>query len=100
VLSRFAHLFIKTPHASDPIHPMRLLYFTPQQIWPVNSGSRLRNYNLARQLAARASVTVVEMGDGGEEQRISKENFDLANVVTLDKGRAYSPSIILPRCIT
>jgi sugar transferase (PEP-CTERM/EpsH1 system associated) len=74
---------------------MRLLYFTPQQIWPVNSGSRLRNYNLARQLAARASVTIVEMGGGGQEQRISKENSDLANVVTLDKCRAYSPSIIL-----
>jgi glycosyltransferase involved in cell wall biosynthesis len=74
---------------------MRLLYFSPQQIFPVNSGSRLRNYNLARQLAARASVTVVEMGGAGQEQLISNESSDLANVVTLDKCRAYSPSIIL-----
>jgi glycosyltransferase involved in cell wall biosynthesis len=95
VPTKSRHPFISTTNISHPIGPMRLLYFTPQQIWPVNSGARLRNYNLARQLAARSSVTLVEMGSAGQEQRISKENSDLANVVTLDKGHAYSPSIIL-----
>jgi hypothetical protein len=30
--------------------PMKLLYLAPHQIWPINSGARLRNYQLVRQL--------------------------------------------------
>jgi glycosyltransferase involved in cell wall biosynthesis len=74
---------------------MRVLYFTPHQIWPANSGARLRNYHLARQLAANSSVTFVEMGSAGGEQRIPREDSGFSSIVTLDKGRAYSPSIIL-----
>lgn len=74
---------------------MRLLYFTPQQIWPVNSGSRLRNYHLARQLAMRSSVTLVEMGSAGSRNRIQAGDSDLTSVVTLDKGRPYTASTVL-----
>ncbi len=37
---------------------MRILYFTSREIWPVNTGARLRDYHLARQLASHASVTL------------------------------------------
>ena len=74
---------------------MKLLYFAPHQIWPLNTGARLRDYQLARQLAARASVTFVEMCHGGEEKCMPPDDSGLAGVVTLDKNRTYTLSKIL-----
>ena len=74
---------------------MKLLYFAPHQIWPLNTGARLRDYQLARQLAARASVTFVEMCHGGEEKCMPPDDSGLARVVTLDKNRTYTLSKIL-----
>lgn len=37
---------------------MKFLYFTSREIWPINTGARLRDYHLASQLAARAEVTL------------------------------------------
>src|SRR4029077_10098593 len=74
---------------------MRLLYFTAHQIQPINTGARLRNYQLARQLAARFSVTFVEMRHAGEEQHVPPDDSVLANLVTLDKSRTYTLSKIL-----
>jgi glycosyltransferase involved in cell wall biosynthesis len=74
---------------------MRLFYFAPHQIWPVNSGARLRNYQLARQLAARASVSFVEMRHAGEGHHVLPEDSGFERVVTLNKGRTYTPSKIL-----
>jgi glycosyltransferase involved in cell wall biosynthesis len=74
---------------------MRLLYFAPHQIWPINSGNRVRSYHLARQLAARSSVTFVEMRQAGEEPHIVPDDSGLARVITLNKGQSYTPSKIL-----
>jgi|SRR5579872_2568088 len=74
---------------------MRLLFFAPHQIWPANSGGRLRNYQLARQLAVCSSVTLVEMRLAGEGQHIPTDDSGLASVVTLNKDRTYTPSKIL-----
>lgn len=74
---------------------MKLLYFAPHQIWPVNTGARLRDYQLARQLAARSSVTFVEMRRAKEEPHIPPNDSGLASVVTLYKGRTYTPSKII-----
>jgi sugar transferase (PEP-CTERM/EpsH1 system associated) len=74
---------------------LRLLYFAPQQIWPANSGGRLRNYHLARHLAARSMVTFVEMCDAGEEQHVLPEDSGFARLVTLHKGHTYTTSKIL-----
>jgi glycosyltransferase involved in cell wall biosynthesis len=74
---------------------MRLLYFAPHQIWPLNTGARLRDYHLARQLAARSSVTFVEMRHAGEEPRIPPDDSGLAGIVTLEKYGTYSPFKIL-----
>jgi polysaccharide biosynthesis protein PslH len=73
----------------------RLLYFAPHQYWPVNSGSRLRDYQLAGQLAARCSVTFVEMRDAGEMPCDAPENSAIESVVTLEKGRRYTAGKIL-----
>lgn len=74
---------------------MRLLYFAPHQIWALHTGARLRDYQLARQLASRSSVTFVEMRDAGEEPRIPPDDSGLAGVVTLEKDGTYTPSKIL-----
>jgi glycosyltransferase involved in cell wall biosynthesis len=71
---------------------MNLLYFAPHQIWPANTGARLRDYHLARQLAACSSVTFVEMRGAGEESRIPPRDCGFARIVTIEKGRTYTAS--------
>ena len=74
---------------------MKLLYFAPHPIAPVDTGARLRDYQLARHLGARSSVTFIEMRNRSEEQPIFSKTSNLANVVTLDKQPTYTPSKIL-----
>ena len=74
---------------------MKLLYFCPHQIWPANTGARLRDYELARQLAARASVTFVQMCRAGQEPYTLPDDSGFADVATLDKDRTYTPFKIL-----
>jgi glycosyltransferase involved in cell wall biosynthesis len=73
---------------------VRILYFAPHQIWPPTTGARLRDYQLARQLGARASVTFVEMRSAGEEQQAPPEDSEFTSVVTLKKVGMYTPSKI------
>jgi glycosyltransferase involved in cell wall biosynthesis len=74
---------------------MKLLYFAPHQIWPINSGARLRNYQLAKQLAACSSITFIEMRHVSEEEHVPLDDSVLASIVTLDKSRTYTLSKIL-----
>jgi sugar transferase (PEP-CTERM/EpsH1 system associated) len=74
---------------------VRLLYFAPHQAWPVNTGARLRDYQLARHLAARCSLTFAEMRSSREAWCKPPEHCGLTSMITLDKGRTYSPSRIL-----
>jgi glycosyltransferase involved in cell wall biosynthesis len=74
---------------------MRLLYFAPHQIWPLTSGNRLRDFHLARQLATRASVTVVEMCHPGELASLLPDDCGLGTLVSLDKGTGYTAGKIL-----
>ena len=78
-----------------PPDSMRSLYFAPHQIWPTNTGARLRDYQLARQLAARSAVTFVEMRHAGEKQRVPPDDSGLASIVTLEKSNTYTASKIL-----
>ena len=73
---------------------MNSLYFAPHQLLPANTGARLRDYQLARQLAARASVTFVEMRRADEGHVVSPEHSEFAGVVSLNKGRRYTPAKI------
>jgi len=74
---------------------MRVLYFAPQPICPVNTGARLRNYQLATRLAARSSVTFVGMCFTDEEPGTSFDDSRFASTMTLNKERGYAPSKIL-----
>ena len=74
---------------------MKILYLAAHQMWPLNTGARLRDYQLARQLSTRALVTFVEMCRAGDEHYIPPKDSGLAGSVTLNKGRMYSPSKIV-----
>jgi len=65
---------------------MRLLYFAPHQIWPTNTGARLRDYQLARQLAARCSVTFVECAIAGEAPRVPPDDSGLTRSSLSTRG--------------
>ena len=45
---------------------MRILYFSPRQSWPRDTGAKLRDYYLASQLAARCEVTYLGLRDPSE----------------------------------
>jgi glycosyltransferase involved in cell wall biosynthesis len=69
---------------------MRILFLSPRRCWPVNSGARLRDYYLARQLSERARVTYVAIcppeaqeisGDGlPRPETIFERNYVLEDV--------------------
>ena len=73
---------------------MKILYFAPHQFWPLTTGARLRDYQLARKLAARGPVTFVEMCSAGEEHQAPPEDAGFSSAVTLYKDRMYTPSKI------
>jgi glycosyltransferase involved in cell wall biosynthesis len=75
---------------------MKSLYFGLHPVWPVNSGARVRDYELARHLSKVAEVTFVEMNDQADNSETAPpEDCGLRRVVTLRKGRKYSPSKIV-----
>jgi len=45
---------------------MRILYFSPRQCWPRDTGAKLRDYYLASQLASRCPVTYLGLRDPAE----------------------------------
>lgn len=74
---------------------MKLLYFSPHEFWPVNFGAPLRNYQLAKHLAAHSSVTFVELRRALSGKKLSPDDHGLAEVVSLKKDRPYAPSKVL-----
>lgn len=46
---------------------MRILYFSPRDCWPPNTGARLRDYNLARELTRHAQIDYLGLRAPGEE---------------------------------
>jgi glycosyltransferase involved in cell wall biosynthesis len=74
---------------------MKSLYFASHKIWPLNSGARLRDYQLAQQLAVRSSVTFVEMLPVSEGHQNPPGDAVFADIVTLEKDETYSLSKIV-----
>jgi glycosyltransferase involved in cell wall biosynthesis len=46
---------------------MRVLHFVPRVPWPLNTGAKLRNYHLAREIAGRASITLLAFSENDEQ---------------------------------
>ena len=77
------------------LRSMHVLYFAPHEAWPPNTGARIRDYQLARQLAARCSIVFAEMRPAGERSCQPPQHSGLGNIVTLNKGRTYTASKVL-----
>src|SRR5271166_6651245 len=73
---------------------MRLLYFSPRDCWPLTTGARIRDYQLAKYLALRADVHYAGLrpagappvpaphGCGFEQTLLSREKaYSAANVI-------------------
>jgi glycosyltransferase involved in cell wall biosynthesis len=73
----------------------RILYFCPQQLWPVNTGARLRNFHLANALAANCSVTLLQILQPGEAIVAPPDGTSFERVLTVHKDRSYTPGKIL-----
>jgi sugar transferase (PEP-CTERM/EpsH1 system associated) len=52
---------------------MQILFFSSRYSWPPNTGSGLRDYHLARELAKKAAVTFVGLSSGNDEPELSTE---------------------------
>jgi polysaccharide biosynthesis protein PslH len=74
---------------------MRILYFAPHRVWPLNTGSRLRDYHLARQLAKRAHVTFIEVSHPGDQIATLPTDPDLQDIFTVYKAPSYTPSKVI-----
>jgi sugar transferase (PEP-CTERM/EpsH1 system associated) len=72
---------------------MRVLHFAPRVCWPLDTGAKLRNYHLARVLAARASVTLLAF-DHGEARPAGLEN-PYEQVITVERSPGYTLTKIL-----
>jgi sugar transferase (PEP-CTERM/EpsH1 system associated) len=74
---------------------MRILFFAPRKCWPLNSGARLRDYYLARELARHASVTYLGLCYPEEEQYEAADiglpapETIFEKVITMPKARPY-----------
>jgi glycosyltransferase involved in cell wall biosynthesis len=73
----------------------RILYFCPQQLWPVNTGARLRNFHLANALGMGCSVTLLQILQPGEAVVAPPAGVNFERVLTVYKDRSYTPGKIL-----
>src|SRR6185369_1737564 len=71
---------------------MRLLQVAPRVPWPLDTGAKLRNYHLARALAAHLSITLVAFGDDTSNGQL-KEAYQ--RIVTVPRNEAYSVGSML-----
>ncbi len=109
-----AHEETATPAAG---RSLRVLHFVPRLCWPLDTGAKLRNYHLARELARRAHVTLLTFAENGgatqqqtpraegqtpraegqspaEPPLMRPESF-YARTITVPRGRGYTPAKIL-----
>ena len=68
---------------------MRILYLSPRQCWPVISGAKLRDYHLARALAAHGTVTYLYFPEPGLTETVELPFCE--RVISLPRRKPYSP---------
>jgi sugar transferase (PEP-CTERM/EpsH1 system associated) len=72
---------------------MRILYLSLRECWPPNSGARLRDYHLARQLAGRAELTYFGMRAPNDEPSVPPPpSSGFADAQTITRERPYTPA--------
>jgi len=75
---------------------VRILYLAPHEPWPLNTGARLRDYHLARELAKRASVTFVGVrNETDPESPMPPSECGFERTVILTKKTSYTVGRVL-----
>lgn len=69
---------------------MKILFFAPHQFWPITTGTRVRDFYLARALSQRSEVTFLELLHPKDTPRAAPRDAGVAQVVTASRGRTYS----------
>jgi len=70
---------------------VRILFLSPRQCWPPQSGAKLREYHFARALARRGELTYVYFMDPGATPLTVKDLPFCRDVVAIPKPAAYAP---------
>jgi polysaccharide biosynthesis protein PslH len=73
---------------------MRILYLSPRQAWPANSGAKLRDYYFARALGERSHLTYVFFAEPGRDPDLSRWGF-AARARSVPKPKGYTAGKIL-----
>jgi len=71
---------------------MRILYFSPRDCWPANTGARIRDYQLALQLSRRCPVRYVGLRRAGSSE---PEAGGAIRQTLLLREKDYTPANIL-----
>lgn len=75
---------------------MRSLFLTTRQFWPLDTGGKLRDFHLARQLAAHAQVTYVCFRDGNDTSPCPPDlAAPFARVIVLDRPPQYTKTTLV-----
>src|SRR6266699_2085956 len=71
----------------EPPPRMRVLFLSPRQCWPATTGAKLREFHLARQLKAKAELTVLAFS---QESMADAPPF-CHDLVTVSPPERYTP---------
>jgi polysaccharide biosynthesis protein PslH len=63
---------VRQEHGTGPSErKLRVLHFVPRLCWPLNTGAKLRNYHLARELSRRAKITLLAFSENDDDRTSS-----------------------------
>jgi glycosyltransferase involved in cell wall biosynthesis len=80
---------------------MRVLYFAGKECWPANTGAKLRNYYLARELSRTAGLTYLGFSDHYDGARIDKNGAEPAKFLpAIHADYPRSPDRFVEQTIT
>lgn len=93
---------IERKNALGQTSDLRILYVAPRECWPLDSGAKLRNYHLAREIARRARVTYLafaeQQSSAGEiGSSVMKHQNHVAEFLSARPEEIYDEVITLPR---
>ncbi len=72
---------------------MRVLQLAPRVCWPLDTGAKIRNYNLARVLSSNARVTLLAFTESDEPLPNIENPYE--RVITVKRDPGYSPANLI-----
>ncbi len=77
---------------------LRVLYVAPRECWPATSGARVRDYNLASQLARRSELTCLAFSTDPAQKDVLRSNVGADSEIRqilVPRPKGYSPGTVL-----